>query len=112
MPYPAEVYDQLRRATGENDEESTYSDQDLDFYLDAHEGAVNPAAADIWREKASNYAELTDIQEAGSSRKNSVLYDHAIQQMELYGGSAASGGAGDGGIPGVDWSTTRSIVRE
>jgi hypothetical protein len=109
MPYPAEVYEQLRRATGENDEESTYSDSDLDFYLDASGGEVNPAASDIWREKASNYAELTDIQEAGSSRKNSVLYDHAVQQMELYGGSATGG---DGGVPGVDWSTTRSIVRE
>lgn len=107
MPYPADVYEQLRRATGENDVDSTYEDSDLDFYLDEASGDVNSAASSIWREKASNYAELTDITEAGSSRKNSVLYDHAIQQMELYG-DAASGG--ETPAPGT-YSTTRAIVR-
>lgn len=108
MPYPVEVYDQLRRATGENDEDSTYENTDLDFYLDEAEGDINLAAAAIWREKASNYAELVDIQEAGSSRKNSVLYDHAVKQAEWYAG----GGESDVDEPGVDFSTTRKIVRQ
>ena len=107
MPYSAEVYEQLRRATGENDVDSTYEDSDLDFYLDEASGDVNDAAARIWREKASNYAELVDITEAGSSRKNSTLYESATKQAEYYEG-ATSGD--ETPAPGT-YSTTRAIVR-
>ena len=107
MPYSAEVYEQLRRATGENDVDSTYEDSDLDFYLDEAEGDIDGAAAKIWREKASNYAELVDITEAGSSRKNSTLYEAATKQAEFYEGEAAGGTTPE---PGT-YSTTRAIVR-
>ena len=107
MPYSAEVYEQLRRATGENDVDSTYEDSDLDFYLDEAGGDVNQAAGKIWREKASQYAELVDITEAGSSRKNSTLYESATKQAEFYEGESTPGGTPE---PGT-YSTTRAIVR-
>ena len=99
-------YLRLRRLTGEVGSD-TYSDADLDIYINDAAGDLNLAASRIWGEKASNYADLVNISEAGSSRSNSDLFKHAREQQGYFesissaGGAAASEGA----------STTRRIVR-
>lgn len=101
-----EERDQLRRNTGEVGS-STYTDPVLDVYIDDAGGDLDIAASVIWQEKAASYAELVDITEAGSSRKNSDLYKNAIDMAAKYAASSDPGGALE---PGT-YSTTRAIVR-
>lgn len=96
----------LRRNVGEVGS-STYTDAELDVYINEAGDDLDVAAATIWQEKAASYAELVDIAEAGSSRKNSDLYKNAIDMAAKYG--VAAGNAG-GLTPGT-FSTTRAIVR-
>lgn len=103
MAYDALTYDRLRRATGEVGS-SAYTDEDLDYFLDQSSGDTDAAAALVWREKASGYAEMVDITEAGSSRKNSDLFKNAISQAEYFESTTPSTEAGT-------FSTTRRIVR-
>jgi hypothetical protein len=88
-----EDYVYLRRATGEDDPESKYSNTDLDVYIDAAGGDLDLAAARIWRNKMSDYADLVDISEAGSSRKNSDLFNHAREQADYFDGISGGGDA-------------------
>lgn len=100
-------YLRLRRMTGETDKSTTYSNVDLEAHLQEAAGDFNVAAAAIWREKAGAYADLVNIQEAGSSRSNSDLFKHATEQAEHYeakGGETVTPGTTTG-------STTRRIVR-
>lgn len=98
----------LRRMTGEYDPESDYTDTDLDIFIAEANGDLNDAAAAIWGEKASNYADLVNISEAGSSRSNSDLFEHATAQQQYFAsrGAAAAATAPSGS------STTRPIVRQ
>lgn len=96
----------LRRMTGEVGSK-TYNDTDLDEFISLAGGDLNLAASNIWREKASGYANLVNMAEAGSSRSNSDLFKHAKEQEATYL-AASSGGAVDSG---TGWSTTRAIVR-
>jgi hypothetical protein len=98
-------YLRLRRMTGEVGSK-TYADTDLDEFITTNGGDLNLAASEIWREKASAYADLVNMSEAGSSRSNSDLFAHAKQQEETY--LAASSG---GSVDSSGWSTTRPIVR-
>lgn len=97
----------LRRMTGETQDKSNYTDADLTLILSEYGGSLDLASAHIWREKAAMYADQTDISEAGSSRKDSVLYDRAISQAAFHE-AAANGGV----VVTGDFSTTRRIVRE
>jgi len=97
-------YTQLRRMTGEMDEAS-YDNTTLDAYITAA-GSLEAAAAKIWGEKASAYADLVNMSEAGSSRSNSDLFKHAQEQRVYY----------ENLVPGaitapVTGSTTRPIKR-
>lgn len=94
----------LRRKTGEV-ESPTYTNTDLDLYIERAAGDLDAAAAEIWAEKASAYADLVNMQEAGSSRSNSDLFDHAVKQRDHF--LSASGGA----VDTAGSSTTRAIVR-
>lgn len=95
----------LRKMTGEVGS-ATYSDLDLDkFILDA--GTLDGAASIIWGEKASSYAELVDISEAGSSRKNSDLFKNARIQQLYFAGLPGDGGT----LPEGSFTTTRRTVR-
>lgn len=98
-------YLQLRRKTGEVDSD-TYTDTDLDIFIERSAGDLDGAAAMIWGEKASAYADLVTISEAGSSRQNSDLFKHAIEQRDYFAG--ASGTTPEAT---VGTSTTRRIVR-
>lgn len=77
MPYTPEVITALRRLIADTTTPYDFTDLSLDAYLTAHTGDLKLTAATIWREKAAGYAELVDITEAGSSRKNSDLYKRA-----------------------------------
>lgn len=99
-------YLQLRRMTGET-EVDNYSNADLDIFIERAAGDLNAAAALIWGEKASSYADLVNITEAGSSRSNSDLFKHAIEQRDYFNGLTG------GGTPAATGrTTTRRIVRQ
>jgi hypothetical protein len=98
-------YLKLRRMTGEEKEHSQYSDADLELYLADAGDDFNTAAATIWAEKASAYADLVNINEAGSQRSNSDLFTHAKAQQAHYEAMAGTGPESTGG------TTTRRIVR-
>lgn len=96
---------ELRRKISEPDE-TTYADITLSNMIDDAGADINSVAASIWEEKASTYAELVDISEAGSSRKNGQLYSNALAMTKYYRGL-------DSGEPvaGTDIPTTTPIVR-
>lgn len=105
MAYSPDVYEQIRRATGEYTA-SDLDDEFFDRFLDATSGDINAAAALVWQEKAAGYAELVDITEAGSSRKNSQLYQSAMDMMAKYNALADAATVEVG-----TYTTTRPIVR-
>lgn len=92
----------LRRLTGETGS-TTYSDEELSARIDAANGDLRTVAADIWEEKAATYAEMVDISEAGSSRKNGELYKNAIAMHAFFTDEETVSAAGA--------TTTRPIVR-
>lgn len=107
MAYEPEVILRLRHYIGDTDSAAyEYTDTQLTGYLDDAEGEPIAAAAVIWRVKAASYADLVDISEAGSSRKNSDLFKNAISMAEWF-----EGGAGGPAPPTGVWSTTRAITR-
>lgn len=97
----------LRRMTGEDDV-SKYTNADMQNFIDDAGGNLNKAAAVIWGEKASSYADLVNITEAGSSRSNSDLFDHADKLRRMYQGLVDDE---ETPVAGVGSSTTRAIVR-
>lgn len=99
----------LRRMTGEVGSK-TYTETDLAEFISLAGSDLNLAASAIWREKASGYADLVNMTEAGSSRSNSDLFKHAKEQEATFLG-ASSGGGVDPATGGSGWSTTRPIVR-
>ena len=99
-------YMALRRMTGEVGSD-TYTDTDLDTFIERAAGDFNVAASLIWGEKASAYADLVNISEAGSSRSNSDLFRHAIEQRDYFNTLTGGGTAG----ATTSYSTTRRIVR-
>jgi len=97
---------ELRRLINQPDNAEPWTDEYLSSRLDAWPGSTSALAAVIWREKASSYAELVDVQEGNSNRKLSQLYTQALKMADgLDGGS-------DGGVsPTGRYSRTRKIER-
>lgn len=83
MVHDEETILALRRLIADTVEPYDFTDEQLDGYLIRADSDLKIAAATIWREKAALYAELVDITEAGSSRKNSDLYKRALEQAEV-----------------------------
>lgn len=104
----AEQVDELRRKISEPDPD-TWTDQMLSDLIDAASGDINVVAGNLWEEKASIYAEMTDISEAGSSRKNSQLYKQALEMAAWYRTTGAT--VVPEPVAGVDYPTTTRIVR-
>jgi len=71
--------------------QTNYSDSLLDAVLFRNGDDIDLAAAEVWREKAAAYADLVDVNNAGSSRKLSQLYDRAVKQAELHEVEAGAG---------------------
>jgi hypothetical protein len=88
---------QLRLMIGEPDE-STYTDAMLGALLDGYATATIPlsrAARDIWYQKAAGYADLVDISEGGSQRKNGDLHKRALTMADLWAGQVTAEDNGD-----------------
>jgi hypothetical protein len=98
-------YLKLRRMTGEQDGDK-YTNTDLDIFISEANGDLNLAASAIWAEKASDYADLVNQSEAGSSRSNSDLFKHAADQRDHFLSIATTTVAATPTGP-----TTRRIVR-
>lgn len=89
----------LRRRISEPDE-TTYTDAYLSTRIDA-EPDLDALAVLIWEEKASTYAELVDISEAGSSRKNGQLYKNALDMAAYYASKSDSAADAASELPGT-----------
>lgn len=98
----------LRRLINEPDNAEPWTDEYLSGRIDAFVlsgGTIQGLAATIWREKASEYSELIDIQEGSSNRKLSQLMTQALKMAEgLDGGAAVA-------VTGPKRSRTRPIER-
>lgn len=84
---------QLRRMTGLDPDDTTYTGELLSAYID-NLGTLEAAASAVWAEKAAVAANLVDITESGSSRRLSQLADNALKMRTAFGGvdDTASGG--------------------
>jgi hypothetical protein len=89
----------------------TYSDVELDKFIADADSDLNVAASRIWGEKASDYADLVNITEAGSSRANSDLFKHAKEQAAYFSGLGGDVDVDPDEIAVPGYSTTRRIVR-
>jgi hypothetical protein len=81
----ADAVAQLRLLIAEPDNAEPYTDDALSARLDANPDS-NMVAYDIWTEKAAARADLADISEGGSSRKQGDLYEQALKMAEFYRG--------------------------
>lgn len=76
----------VRRMTDAATED--YTDSEINTIIDEQSGDLNLAASEIWEQKAAKYAALVDTSESGSSRKQSALFDKALQMAGFYKGKA------------------------
>lgn len=82
----------LRDMINEPDSEDGWTDERLEnilTYTANTNGAVNlrSAAAAVWEAKAAEAAELVDVTESSSGRRNSQYFDHAQKMAAQYGSS-------------------------
>lgn len=103
--FTAEERMQLRRMIGDATEPYTYDDTQIDAWLTATEGDARAAAASFWYEKSTEYSDMVDISEAGSSRKNGDLFKNAMALAKQFDDND------DNPVETVTPSTTRRIVR-
>lgn len=73
----------LRRYIAEPTE-ITYSDASLNLLYENNSGDLNATAAEVWSEKSALAAELVDISEGASARKNSQVFAQASQQRSFF----------------------------
>lgn len=98
----------LRDMIAEPDQGDGWTDERLESFISRTlntNGTTNlrAAAGEIWGAKAAELAELVDVTEASSSRRNSQYFDHARKMADSYAASAVD--------PGVAASNrTRSIA--
>ena len=69
---------------GGSDADTGFLDADLQMLLDNNQGNLYGAAADGWAIKAGFYHALIDINENGSDRKMSQMYDHAEKRAKYF----------------------------
>lgn len=61
-----------------------FSDARLEAMLARADGDPERAAADGWKMKAANYAEMVDVTEGNASRAMSDLQDHALNMSKTF----------------------------
>lgn len=74
---------EVRKNTNESSDE-TYLDELIGAYIDAY--GVAGATAQIWREKAAEFASLVDVTESGATHKYSDLYKSALAMSAKWEG--------------------------
>lgn len=84
--------DQIRRLANEPATDSSYTDAELQAKLDNRLGDVNLAAADVWREKAAQYADMVDVTEGNSRRSWSKAYEQALSMAREMENQSSTGG--------------------
>lgn len=80
----------LRDMINEPDDTDGWTDErlnDILVYTAYANGSLNlrRAASTVWEAKAAGLAELVDVTEASSSRRNSQVFDHAQKMAAQYG---------------------------
>ena len=83
----------------EEKDELPYSDAKLSERLDLATSR-EALAAEIWREKAANFAHLVSVSESGSSRQLSDLHKNALAMAETFG-KADQTAPGSAGVRGT-----------
>lgn len=106
LTYTPEEIMQVRVLIGDATMPYAVEDEIIDAWLVATDGNVRKAASNYWYSKATSFAEMVDITEAGSSRKNSDLFKNAMQLAKQYDDDD-----GEDNTPVVAASTTRPITR-
>jgi len=89
-------------------DDDDWTDENIIVLVDAH--GVNKASAIIWRKKASGYAELVNVSEAGSSLAMSDLHKQALRMAEAFEEAASLDGGGGSGSSGSG-PKVKTIVR-
>ncbi len=69
----------------------TFTDEQLSAIIDAASGDLNKAAFESWTIKAANAADLVDITEGGSTRKQGDLYEQALSMAKHFGSQVPGG---------------------
>lgn len=87
-------------------EGTSWPDTRIDAIIDANDGDLRAAAADIWTMKASSFSFLVDVSENGSSRKMSDVHKNALAMARQFRGESVDLAAAQSLRP-----TTRAIVR-
>lgn len=82
-----------------------FSDPEIEAVLTEVDGDVDLAAGKLWRSIAAKYHKMTDITEAGSSRKLSQMFENALKMAAIYDPGEL------GREPVISRSTTRPITR-
>lgn len=103
----AEQVQQLRDSIDEQDNTEPYTDDELKAKIAAANGDTNVVAYYIWVSKAAALSTLVDVQEGGSSRKNSQAYTAAKDMMAHFAAYVPADPINTGGRR----SRTRAIVR-
>ena len=104
MATPSEIA-QIRNEVLETENTEPYTDDFIGEMFDAYGYAETVRR--IWIAKRNSVAELVDISEGGSSRKNSQLFDQFSKIVASY--DAANGGGTES--PGYRAPRTREITR-
>lgn len=79
-----------RIKVGETEGDKFFTDHELQVILNMANGDLNVAAAICWSAKASEYAELIDMNESGSDRKLSQMFKQASLRAEFFTEAAGS----------------------
>lgn len=108
MTYTETDLRQLRRLVSETDENSAYSDETLAEILEASDGVVYRAAAEICREKAAAATALFDFSADGGSYQRG---DIAAKWLKLADRYSALGGKKNGGtIELIKWPPEKQRI--
>lgn len=106
MTTPLSALSMIRHYADELTDE-TYGDSFINDLFQVNGQSIYGAAAALWEVKASSFASLVDVSEAGSSRKLSDLRKNALEMAAYFKGKAdEESGSSSGTRP-----RTRAIVR-
>jgi Cdc6-like AAA superfamily ATPase len=87
----------LRLMVAIPDDLPPYTDELLAARLDAA-GSAQALAAQIWREKAAQFAELVNTSESGSSRNLSDLHKNALAMAQHWAGQVPDDSSTQSGV--------------
>lgn len=95
----------VRRRLGEKipvggtDEDTNFTDDEIDSLIAENGGDLEKAAAAGWLEKAAAFAELVDTAEGTSKRSFSQMREHALDMAKIF-------------APGVEGGNAPTIVHQ